>query len=119
VLRRWHELGLAMRDDGPTWLRAGRLASYDLRFAPFGDIPAEKLPHAVVREGTVTRYEAAIPWAVLTADKPPASGDTLGLSLVIRDVEKMDGTKESSALGLFGGLIPNRNIPAYGWLVLE
>lgn len=76
------------------------------------------MQHRVVREGTVTRYEAAIPWSLLNADKTPTSGDTLGLALVLRDVEKVDDTKESSALGLFGGLIPNRDIPAYGWVAL-
>lgn len=118
VLRRWHELVLAMRDDGPNWVKAGRLGSYDLRFAPAGELSAEQLPLAVVREGTATRYEAAIPWTFLNADKKVATDTTIGLALVVRDVEKIDGKKESAAVGLFGGLHPVRDIPKYGWLIL-
>lgn len=124
VLRRWHEFCVGARFDGKPWLRAGRAASYDPRFAPTGSYSQAELAHSVVRAGTHTHYEMAIPWSLLNREKPPVQGDTIGLALAVgdRDVDpgnEGDTWENYSALGLFGGVHNGRDIAKYGWVVLS
>lgn len=119
VARRWHEFAVAMRDEGARWVRRARIGSYDLRFAPCEEFDGDRLPCAVKRSGNVTSYELALPWKLLNADAPLKPGATVGVALWVRDLDLRDGERVGKAIGFFGGIVPVRDIPAYGWVVLQ
>lgn len=124
VMRRWHDFTFGMRQDKNPWIRAGRSASYDTRFAPTGELGQAELSHAIVRDGGVTRYEAAIPWALLNREKEPVAGDAVGVALVVgdRDIDpgnEGDTWQNYSVMGLFNGLHLARDFTGYGWAVLS
>lgn len=66
---------------------------------------------SVTREGTVTRYEAALPWSVLGGC--PAEGAQRRFALVVND---RDGKEREGWLRLFDGLGWSKDVSKHGFL---
>ncbi len=118
VLRRWQELVFALSETDPKGARAGRVGSYDLRFAPCGDLEQKGVSQAIVRDGTTTTYEIALPWELLGDQNFPDTGDAVGFALLVRDLDVVAGDRRSQIAPLFGGVLPPRDVSRYGWVLL-
>ena len=68
---------------------------------------------SVTREGTTTRYEAALPWSVLGGC--PADGAERRFALVVND---RDGKDREGWLRLFDGLGWSKDVSQHGFLQL-
>lgn len=94
------EVGLTLGPGGPEvfrWMPAP------------GPCPGARL--AVVREDSVTRYEAAIPWAALGV-RPMQAGRRLAWSMTVND---NDGTGFQGWLEWTPGICGGKDSSAFGW----
>jgi hypothetical protein len=98
-----YEVGLTQGPNGPVmfqWMPAAQ--------------PVDGGKLAVVREGTVTRYEAAVPWSALGVARPVPSL-SLTWSLTVND---NDGDGFRGWLEWTPGVCGGKNSSAFGWLRL-
>ncbi|MDR3707439.1 MAG: sugar-binding protein [Capsulimonadaceae bacterium] len=111
---RWSEFTMALTTNGPEVFRTG---SYDIDRFKVAQASLSDIPLAVVRRGSHTMYEAAIPWPMLGKTEPPKLGDRIGVALSVND---RDDPKETDvkAVGLFGGMNGHKQMADYGVLTL-
>jgi hypothetical protein len=112
--RRVSEIDLALTSAGP---EAYRTVSFDPERFPVAALPRDGVRLAVVRQGTVATYEAAIAWVALGAGGPPGPGSILGFALTVNDLDE-SGQQDPSALGLFGGIAGKKDPDRFGRLLL-
>lgn len=95
-----HEVGLSLGPQGPEVFQ----------WMP-GACPCPEARLAVVREGPVTRYEAALPWTVLGA-RPMQPGRRLAWSMTVND---NDGEGFRGWLEWTPGVCGAKDASAFGW----
>jgi hypothetical protein len=102
---RFTSLDIALTSDGPTaWCNKGATGGLN----PNEVIPQEKLKLSVARTGDHELiYEVAVPWSSLGADLAPKTGDSIGISVEIHNLNKAD-QGAPSALG-FGNIHDFKN----------
>ncbi len=85
-----------------------------------GELPTGKVAGTIAaeidREGTVTRYQIAIPWKEIGLDGP-RRGKALGIAVLVNDSDG-PGTPRKG-LELFSGIMNDKSHTLYGSLLLE
>lgn len=115
IIRRACEINVALTKDGP---EAFRSVSWDAAAAPLNLIPAADCRVAVKQQGDKLVYEIAIPWKTLGATAAPREGDLVGVALTVNDNDSAE-QKDPTALGLFGGIVPEKDSEKFGLLLLS
>jgi hypothetical protein len=116
--RRISEINVALTKEGP---QAWRSLSFGGDKLLVGDLSPKQFPLAVTRVGDgKLLYEMAIPWTTLGADAEQAfkAGDAIGVAATVNEVRDAH-QGDPSALGLFGGITPDKNPDKYGLLTLK
>jgi hypothetical protein len=110
------ELAVALTAAGPEIFRH---ITFDAQRFPLGLLPAGEVTARIRRdEGEkTTTYVLAIPWKTLGGDQAPRAGESIGLAVAVNDSDSA-AQKDPSALGLFGGIIPNKDSRKFGQLLL-
>ena len=115
--RRTSELTVALTPEGPQ-------ISRNLSSAPdkmgLGLVPKSEIKLAIKRVGAGGLvYEMEIPWTSLgMADGQPfKAGDVIGVAATVNEVRSPDQS-DPSALGVFGGITPDKDPDNFGTLVL-
>ncbi len=104
-----YEYGLALTNAGP---QAWRWLSGDPEAYP-QEVAATQVRLGVRRDGTVTTYEAAIPWPAVGV-AAAAAGQTVGLALAVND----DDGRGRNAILWFDGITNDKDPSRYGRLTL-
>ncbi|HEY8966491.1 MAG TPA: sugar-binding protein, partial [Candidatus Methylacidiphilales bacterium] len=114
--QRWSELAFAQTRNGP---EAFRHISFDPEQFPLGPVAAKDFRMNVRRDEAkkLTLYEIAVPWKTLGGTAAPQPGSVVGIALCLNDRDEPD-QKDPSALGLFGGIYPSKNVKKLGLLLL-
>jgi len=115
--RRTSEIVVALTKNGPE-------ASRNLSYAPdklaLGIVLPQQLGMAIKRVGPGgSVYEIAIPWSSLgfAPGQSPKAGDRIGVAATINEVRSAD-QGDPTALGIFGGIVPDKDVDKQGTLVL-
>lgn len=115
--RRTSEINVALTKNGP---EAFRSLSFSQEKLPCLLLSKEQAQVAVVRkeqEGVLV-YEIALPWKTLGMSGEPKAGSKIGVAVTVNDVHTA-GQGDPCALGLFGGITPDKNPDRYGILILR
>ena len=116
--RRTSEINVALTPEGP---QAYRGVSSSTEKLPIGPLTPDQFKIAVKKAGQGRLfYEMAIPWKTLglTSGEIFKSGDIIGVAAAINEVHKAD-QGDPTALGLFGGITPDKNPDKQGTLTLK
>jgi hypothetical protein len=101
------EYGAALGEKGPmVW----RWISYRDNLP--ADMEEKQVRADIVRKGELTVYTLCFPWATLGLTQKPASGSTIGFSLVVNDFDKSPSDRKG--LTLFKGIIDKKDPAEYG-----
>jgi len=110
---RTSEIDIALTATGP---EAYRTHSYSASQAPEGQLTQEQLRLKVMQTASGLQYRAAIPWKTLGANKAPVSGQRIGFSAFINDMNQ-PGQLDPTAIGLYAEAV-SRDSSKFGTLVL-
>jgi hypothetical protein len=116
--RRNSEINVALTPNGP---EAYRSYSFALDKLPSCKLTSEQLSVVIKKAGAgKLTYEMAIPWATLGMGpgEKPKVGDAIGVAATVNEVRN-EQQGDPSALGLFGGIIPDKNPDKNGILTLK
>ena len=113
-VRRTSEINVALTKTG---VEAFRSVTFDAAQLPQRLLSPEELKAVVVRKDGKTLYEIAIPWTSLGAKTSPKAGDLIGIAATVNDKNSAEQTAPT-ALGLFGGIAPQKEPDKFGLLVL-
>jgi len=115
--RRTSEITVALTPKGP---EAYRTLSSAMDRLPSAALNQAQCKLAIKKTGSGLIYEVAIPWKTLGLKDGEkfAPGDAIGVALTVNDVQKAD-QGDPSALGLFGGITPDKNPDKQGTLILQ
>ncbi|HBC88507.1 MAG TPA: hypothetical protein DCZ94_16285 [Lentisphaeria bacterium] len=117
-IRRTSEINVALTKNGP---EAFRTLSYSPNKLPLGQLPPEQLRLAVRKAGSGNLfYEMEIPWTSLgmEAGKVLKPGDSIGVAAAVNEIRRAD-QHDPCALGLFGGITPDKMPEKNGILTLR
>ena len=117
-VRRTSEIVAALTKDGP---EASRNLSYAADKLPVGVMSSQQITLAIRRVGAGGLvYEIAIPWTSLgmAPGRSPKAGDVIGVGVTVNEARTAD-QGDPTALGIFGGISPDKDPDKQGSLVLQ
>ena len=94
-----------------------RAVTFDAARSPEGSLGADALKLAIRKVPGGLVYEAAYTWRSLGLDAPPKPGRKIGVAFAVNDRDSIEQT-DPSALGIFGGVFPNKDSDAFGVFLL-
>jgi hypothetical protein len=116
--RRASEINVALTPAGPQAYRSGTFSAQKL---PISALDPAQFHLAVKKtDGGKLVYEMAIPWTTLGAadGQPLQPGASVGVAVTVNEVRSAD-QGDPCALGLFGGIFPDKNPSKQGKLILK
>lgn len=116
--RRTSEITVALTKNGP---EAYRDLSYALDKLPAGTLSNDQLQLAVKKtDGGKLTYEMAIPWTTLglAEGQKFKPDDRIGIAATVNEVRN-GNQGDPCALGVFGGITPDKNPDKHGILILK
>jgi hypothetical protein len=114
--RRASEINVALTPNGPQAYRSGTFAAQKF---PVSVLSPDQFHLAVKKtDNGKLVYEMAIPWTTLGATESFKPGDSIGVAATVNEVRTAD-QGDPCALGLFGGIFPDKNPSKQGKLVLK
>jgi len=81
------------------------------------DVMETKARAEVSRKGDVTLYEIFFPWETLGLGKKPKSGDSIGFSLAVNDLD--ENTVARHGVRLFDGIVSGKDPTAFGRILFR